>query len=295
MNKNRLHPEFSAFFLLLAIAPCALGDGVCNKGERNITAAESTQMTNVLKAAQSALPPAPEGWIIVVDTSLEISLPRTICGDVEKVPWNYGFARTYRNGANAEARQQIIMDQAARQQAAMKERQPRLEALQAKMQKIMQQQMALNQKRDYAGAEKLQPQLKAAEKEYEKLINEAYDPAAIAGADKEFERDREMFINVRVNPQSESVGPGARAFAPPAGAKSALRWHVENEKESNDQALVLFGAWKPGTEGRWQQTLRAGIAPSGAHGVAVYIRGDPERVTQAIAKIDFAKLAATVK
>jgi hypothetical protein len=252
-------------------------------------------MTNVLKSAQSALPPAPEGWIIVEDTSHEISLPRTICGDVEKVPWSYALARTYRNTADPEAREKIMTDMAARQRAAMQERQPRMEAVQAKMQKIMQQQIALNQKQDYAGAEKLQPQLKAAEKEYEKLINEANDPAAMAAADKAFNKDREMSINVRVNPRNENVGSGAQAFAPPTGGKSAQRWHIEDESQSTDHALYLFGAWKPGAEGGWQQTSRAGVAPPSAHGVAVEVRGDPERVSQTVAKIDFTKFAATVR
>lgn len=297
VKPNRLRPGIFSFFFLLAVTPFAFGDSVCNKGIRDITAAERTQMTNVLKAAQSALPPAPEGWIIVEDTSHELSVPGTICGDIEKQPWNYDLARTYRNIANPEAREKIMMDMAARQRAAMQERQPRLEAVQAKMQTIMQQQIALNQKRDYAGAEKLQPQLVAAEKEYEKLINEANDPAAMAAADKEFNKDREMFINVRVNPRSENVGPGAQAFAPPAGGKSAQRWHVEdeNESKSNDHALYLFGAWQPGEAGRWQQMARPGAPPPAAHGVAVYVRGDPARVTQTVAKIDFAKFAASVK
>ncbi len=293
MNKNRIHAEISAFFFLLAVTACALGDSDCKV--RDVTAAERTQMTNVLEAAQSALPPAPQGWIIVVDTALEISVPGTICVDVEKAPWSYELARTYRNGANGDARQQIIVDQAERQRAAMQERQPRFEALQGKMQAIIQQQMALNQKGDYAGAEKLQPQLEAAQKEYEKLINEANDPAAMAAADKEFNKDRELFINVRVNPRSEKVGPDAQTFAPPAGGKAAQRWHTEDENQSNDEALYLFGAWKPGAAGSWQQMSRAGVAPPGAHGVAMYVRGDPERVTQMVAKIDFAKFAATVR
>jgi hypothetical protein len=295
MNKNRLLSGIPSFVFLLAIAPCALGDGVCHKGERKITAAERTQMTNVLKAAQSALPPAPEGWFIVVDTAHEISLPGTVCGDVETAPWSYGLSRTYRQAANAEARQKIMLDQAARQQAAMQALQPRLQAVQAKMQKIVEQQMALNQKQDYAGAEKLQPQLVAAEKEYEQLINQANDPAAMAAASKEMHKDLELAIHVRVNPRSETVGAGAQAFAPPAGGKSALRWHVEDENQSNDEALYLFGAWKSDAAGKWQRMSRAGIVPPGAHGVAIHARGSPESLTRMLAKIDFAKFAATVK
>ncbi len=295
MKKNRLYPGISCIFFLLAVAPCALGDGVCNKGLRDITAAELTQMTNVLKAAQSALPPAPEGWIIVEDVSHEISLPRTICGDIERVPWSYSLSRTYHQSANMDARQQIMTDLAVRQREARQALQPRMEAVQAKMQKIMQQQIALNQKKDYAGAEKLQPQMVAAEKEYEKLINEANDPAAMAAAQKEFDRDLTMAISVRVNPHSENVGPGAQAVAPPAGGKSAQRWHVEDENQSTDHALYLFGAWQPRAAGGWQRMVRTGVAPPGAHAVAVYVSGAPERVTQMVAKIDFTKVAATAR
>ena len=179
--------------------------------------------------------------------------------------------------------------------AAMKQRQPRLEAAQQKMQAIIQQQMALNQKRDYAGAEKLQPQLEAAQKEYEAIINEASDPAAEAATDKAFNQDLEMTIAVRVNPRNERAGVGATTVAPPAGAKSAQRWHVESEKESNESALYLFGAWKPAAQGGLQPTPRAGVAPSGAHGLSVLVTGDAERVTQTVAAIDFAKLAAIVR
>lgn len=292
MNKNRAHSGVSTFFMLLAIAPCALGDGLCSQGEHTVTAVERLQMTSILKTAQSALPLAPEGWILVVDPSLEFSIPHTICGDVAKAPWRYELARTYRRSAGADARQNIYADLAARQRAAMQARQPRLDAAQAKAQKIIEQQMALNQKGDYAGAEKLQPQLEAAQKEYQGLIQEANDPAAIAAANRQVEKDREFFINVRVNPGSEKAGPSAKAVPLPAGGRVAQRWYVEDENQSNDNALFLFGAWQPGAAGGWQRMSRTGIAPSGAHGVAVYMRGDAQRVTEMVEKIDFAKLAA---
>ncbi len=279
---------------LLAAAPAALADSACNAGFRDTTPAERTQVTSVLKLTQATLPPPPEGWIIVVDPSNEIFVPAKMCRDDEAVPWSYGFSRTYRQVADAESRNKLLVDQAAAQRAALDQRKTRLDAAMAKYQAIMKQQMALNQKNDYAGAEKLQPQLEAAQKEYETLITEATDPAAAAATDKAFNRDHEMTIAVAVNPQIQRAGKGATAIAPPAGAKSAQRWHVETESESNDQALFLFGAWKPG-QGGMQPTLRAGVAPSGAHGLSVVVTGDPERVTQTLAKIDFANLAAIVR
>jgi hypothetical protein len=294
MNKVQFRAEIACMVSLLASAAPALGDSACNAGFRDTTPAERAQITSVLKAAQAALPPAPEGWIIVVDPSNEIFVPAKMCRDDEAAPWSYGFSRTYRQVADAESRNKLLVDQAEAQRAAMEQRKPRMDAAMAKYQAIMQQQMALNQKNDFAGAERLQPQLEAAQKEYEALISEATEPAAAAATEKAFNRDLEMTIAVAVNPSVQRPGKGATAVAPPAGAKLAQRWHVETDTESNDEALYLFGAWKPG-QGGMQPTLRAGVAPSGAHGLSVVVSGDPERVTQTVAAIDFAKLAAIVK
>jgi len=280
---------------LFAVTPAALGDAPCPADYRDTTPAERSQATSVLKAMQSALPPAPEGWIIVVDPSNEISVPSRICRDTEKSPWNYGFTRTYKQAEGADARVKLITDQAASQKAAMEQRQPRIDAAQAKYQKITNQINELIQKKDYAGAEKLAPQLRAAEKEYEAILSEVYDPAAAAATDKEVNRDFEMRISVYANPPLESVGAGAKAIAPPARAKSAQRWHVENEQESIDQALYLFGAWTADASGKWHGGSRAGASPAAAHALSVLVSGDPARVTQTVASLDFAKLAAIVK
>jgi hypothetical protein len=281
--------------VLLATTPMALADAPCDKGYRDTTPAERSQITSVLKAAQGALPPAPEGWIIVVDPANEISVPNSICMDRAKDPWPYGFTRTYKQVTGAEARGKLIEDQAASQQAAMEKAKPRLDAAQAKYQQIMSQQMALNQKGDYKGAEKLNPQLKAAEKEYEAILNEVYNPASIAATDKEVNRDFEMRIRVDVNPGSESVGPGAKAIAPPAHAKSAQRWRVENENESTDRALYLFGAWTAGAGGKWSAGSRSGASPAAAHAISVLVSGDPERVTKTVPTIKFPAFEAAVK
>ena len=77
-------------------APIAFADAPCNAGLRDVTAAERAQVTSVLQSAQAALPPAPEGWIIVVDPSNEIFVPAKICRDHEATPWSYRISRTYR-------------------------------------------------------------------------------------------------------------------------------------------------------------------------------------------------------
>jgi hypothetical protein len=291
----RVQAEFAGLVALSLVAPTALGDAPCYKINRTTTPAEQAQITSVLQSVQKALPPPPEGWIIVVDPANEISLPGSQCRDTEAVPWQYGFTRTYQQVGDAEERGKLLTDQTARLQAAMEERQPRIDAALQKHQKIYEQQTVLVQKGDYAGAEKLEPQAKAAMKEYEALLDEANDPAAAAATDKAFNKDRQMTITVSVNQLAESAGNGAKAVAPPAGAKSAQRWHVEDESQSVDKALYLFGAWTAAPQGQWKPATRAGLAPSAAHGISVLVTGDPARVTRTVASLDFAKFAAMAR
>lgn len=295
MTTIQFRAGITLWVALFTVAPAALGDAPCNADYRDTAPAERAQITGVLKSMQSALPPAPEGWIIVVDPVNEISVPDRICRDTEKSPWNYGFTRTYKQVTGVEARGKLIEDQAASQKAAMEQRQPRIDAAQAKYQKITSQINELIQKKDYAGAEKLAPQLRAAEKEYEAILNEVYDPAAVAATDKEVNRDFQMSIGVSVNPHSEFVGPGATAIAPPARAKSAQRWHVENEGESTDRALYLFGAWTAGAGGKWNAGSRAGASPTAAHAISVLVSGDPARVTRVVPTIVFPTFEAAVR
>jgi len=295
MTMIQFRAGLTLWVALSTVAPAALGDAPCNKDYRDTTPAERAQSTGVLKAMQSALPPAPEGWIIVVAPSNEISVPSRICRDTEKSPWNYGFTRTYKQVTGVEVRGKLIEDQAASQKAAMEQRQPRIDAAQAKYQKITNQINELIQKKDHAGAEKLAPQLRAAEKEYEAILTEVYDSAAVAATDKEVNRDFQITISVDVNPPSESVGQGAKAIAPPAHAKSAQRWHVENEQESVDRALYLFGAWTAGAAGKWNAGSRAGASPAAAHAISVLVSGDPARVTSTIPTIKFPTFEAAVR
>lgn len=295
MKSPHTRARFAGIVALSAMAHTALGDSPCYKDYRDTTPAEQSQVTTVLKALQAALPPAPEGWFIVVDTAQEISVPSRICRDTENAPWSYGISRTYKQATGADARMKLIEDQVSRQQAAMQQAQPRMDAALGKYQKIMAKQMELNQKGDYAGAEKLTPQLNAAQKEYEAILEEAQNPAAMAATDKEVNRDFEMSIRVSVNPGSETVGQGAKAVAAPAHAKSAQRWHVESEQESTDHALYLFGAWTPGANGKWNAGYRAGAAPAAPHAISVLVRGDPERVAATIPTLKFPAFEAAVR
>jgi hypothetical protein len=277
----------------LATVPGAMADAVCNKGYRDTTPAERAKMTAVLQTVKDAMPEPPAGWVIGGDDS--ISVPQSLCQDYALVPLDYGMGRLYRQVGDAEHRQKLIDDQSARLVEAYKQKQPRLEAIQARVEKLNAQQVALLQKGDFAGAEKYSTQIAALQEEYQSVADEGNDPAAMDAVSKEMKRDLELTISVRVNPMTASDPAGAKPMAAPAGAKSAWRWHVEDESQSTDHALYYFGAWFKRPDGTFQPSVRQGAPFSAAHGFTLEIIGDPERVTQTISAFDFEKAASALK
>jgi hypothetical protein len=277
----------------LATVPGAMADAVCNKGYRDTTPAERAKMTAVLQTVKDAMPEPPAGWVIGGDDS--ISVPQSLCQDYALVPLDYGMGRLYRQVGDAEHRQKLIDDQSARLVEAYKQKQPRLEAIQARVEKLNAQQVALLQKGDFAGAEKYSTQIAALQEEYQSVADEGNDPAAMDAVSKEMKRDLELTISVRVNPMTASDPAGAKPMAAPAGAKSAWRWHVEDESQSTDHALYYFGTWFKRPDGTFQPSVRQGAPFSAAHGFTLEIIGDPERVTQTISAFDFEKAASALK
>ncbi len=85
MRTSRFYAGIAFLVPLLAATPAALGDSPCHADYRDTTPAERSQITGVLTSMQTALPPAPEGWIIVVDPANEISVPDRICRDTESL------------------------------------------------------------------------------------------------------------------------------------------------------------------------------------------------------------------
>lgn len=290
MRIPRAYSRFAGLFALFAIAPTGFGDAPCNKGFRDTTPGERARISASLQAAKDALPAAPEGWRIQGDD--QFSVPSSLCKDRELFPWQYSFTRSYVQVADAAQREKIMRDAAAAMAATQAKNQARLEALQAQMQQIMQQQMALNQKRDYAGAEKLEPQRKKVEAEYEKLATESSQ--AIAAAGQEYERDLYMSIAVEVNGSDGRPGPDAMQLARPAGARAAIRWPSENPDDTNDRALFLFGNWTQDPEG-WRWISRANVTAITPQAVSVTVTADRERLAGFVQQIDFTKIAAIVR
>lgn len=279
-------------FAFLAATPIALADAPCNAGLRDVTPAEKARITAALQRAESALPPAPEGWR-QINADGQFSVPSSICRDGENAPWVYGTARSYTNVTDPESRQKGMTDAAAGAAAAQAKNQARLDALQAQMMSIMQKQMALNQKNDYAGAEKLQPQLEKAQADYEKLLTAGNEQVEAAG--REYNRDLEMSISVQMNAGAQRPGRDATPLPAPAGAVKALRWKSDDPAATDDYALVLFGPWKQDPNGHWRPGVRAGVPPSGAHAVSVYVIADRDRLADIVQKVDFAKIAAIAR
>lgn len=273
-------------------ASIARGDGPCDAGFRDSTPAERATMTAVLQAAKTALPPAPAGWQIVSQD--EISVVSSICRDAENRPWSYGFSRHYSQVGDYEARQKPMTDAAANAAAAQKLKQPRIDAVMAKMTKLSQQQVALVQKGDTAGAQALNVEMQKLEAEFQKIAQEGNNTQEIEAAGKAMNRDLEMVISVRINPVHETPNSGAAAYPPPAGAFSAARWNTTSAELDQGHALVLFGQWARNAQGRWQPVRRPNVAPTAAHAISVSVIADPNRIVSALQSIDFESLPAAL-
>ena len=270
----------------------ARADAPCNAGFRDSTPAERATMTGVLQAAKNALPPAPAGWKIV--SGDEIFVVSKVCRDIESRPWNYGFSRHYSQFGDYETRQKAMADAAANVAAAQKLKQPRLDAVMAKMTKLSQQQVALVQKGDMAGAEAINAEMAKLQAEYQKIADEGDSAQQISAAGKIMNRDLKMIISVRVNAVYEMPDSEVAAFPPPSGALSASRRKTTSEDLDQGHALVLFGKWARNAQGRWQPVHRPNVGPTAANAISVNVTADPNRLDSAIQSIDFKSLAATL-
>jgi hypothetical protein len=293
MKNRRLIRGSIGVFAVVACAPAALGDSPCYAGYRDTTPAERTKMTSVLETIKSALPAPPTGWVLMSDDV--ISVPQGLCQDFAKVPLDYSFSRNYRQVGDAEQRNKLMNDQAAIQAEIYKKKQPRLEALQAQMEAVVAKQIPLMQKGDIAGAQKYDAEIQRLQTEYQNLADEGIDPAAMAAAGKAMNRDLELTIRVYVNPMTARTPDEAKPTTRPAGSGSAYRWHVEDENSSNDHALYYFGTWFKRPDGSFQPSVRQGAPFSAAHALSIEVTGYPDRVTETVAAIDFAKVASVVR
>jgi hypothetical protein len=285
--------ELIGAIAFIATAPAALGDSPCYADYRDTTPAERAKMTAVLETIRSALPAPSAGWRLLSDDA--VTVPQSFCQDFAKVPLTYSYTRYYQQVGDAEQRKKLFEDRTANQVETYKKNQPRIEALQAQVEAVVAKQVPYYQKGDIAGAQKYDAEIQRLQAEIQALANEGNDPAAAAALGKEMNRDLELTITVYVNPMTVRTPDEAKPTTRPAGSGSAYRWHVEDDSQNIDHALYYFGTWFKHPDGSFQPSVRQGAPFSAAHAISIEVIGYPERVTQMLAAIDFAKVAPVVR
>ena len=267
----------------------AYGDSVCVEGFRDTPGDERQTMLGVMEAAKAALPGAPTGWII--GGYEELSPVGSICKDFESTPWSYGFSRTFNRTDDQAARDQALADAGAQMRAAQEARQPRVDALMARMQTLSTELPTAAQEGDQARVDALNREMERISKEFEAMA--ASDQPMIDSVAKSTTQDRTMSIAITVNPGGISNADMTKT-QPPAGAHAAYRWNTSHEGVNEGHALLLFGAWQPRAEGGFVSKRRGTASSAAAHALAVTVNADPARLDSLLSSIDFGAIAATV-
>jgi hypothetical protein len=270
----------------------AFGDGPCNKGFRDSTPAERAAVTAVLQAAKNALPPAPTGWVIVGDD--QISVARSLCRDYEGAPWGYDFNRHYQRVDDQDARNKIMADAAAAAAAAQAQKQPRLDALMARMEKLSKTQVALVEKGDITGAAALNEGMAKLQEQYKAVLDEGDNNAQMAASFAEASRDQQMYISVVVNSNQVTPDNDATVMPPPAGARAAYRWSYTRDGVTEDHVLMLLGQWRPMADNVWKRVLHPEMAPTAAQVMTIKVTADPGRMAGILGAINVRALATKV-
>jgi hypothetical protein len=271
----------------------ALADGDCGKGYRDTTAAERSTMTNLLTRALAALPNAPTGWVVTADG--ETRGVQSICRDVETAPFPYHTGRFLSRADNLEERNQkdkAVFDRANAAQAA---KQPRIDALNAKLEGIAKQLGEAAGKGDFARAEALNKQVDEVSAQLRAVYDENDQTPQITAAALENQRDSEIHVEVSANSMREYPGEGAQPMAKPAGVQLAYRWSDNPTSGTQDHVLLLLGTWTAIENNGFTAAPRSGAAPVAPSSLAIRIDADAGRMQSIIAAINIADLAATLR
>jgi hypothetical protein len=291
MRKKILKAALLSGVVAMLCATAAQADGtICSKEYRDSTPAERARMTAILDIVKRSLPTAPAGWRIGGDET--VSIISSVCPDDEAEPWRYGFTRTYNRVDDREARDEKFREASAQANAAYAQKQPRMDAVMKKMEALSARQVALIQKGDVAGAQKLSYDMEKLQTEYQKIADEGPSEAIIAAAGKGYAHDTTMSLSIRINTMSVHKRPGSTNITLPPGALVAQRWVDPGSAEKNDEGhgIVLFGTWRVGPPDQWRASARAGAVPTAAHVITVDFQGDPTRIEPMLAAVDYATL-----
>ena len=285
------------FAYLIVPAIFALGvtdlraDAECFRGYRDTTADERAAMTAVLQNALRALPPAPEGWVLVSDDSLYVR--PSVCRDDEAEPWSVQFSRDYQRIDDLDERNKILDEAGAKMKASMQAKQPRIDAVMARVQALSAAAVAAAEKGDFAKVDALNIELEQATAEMEQIMAEGGTFEQLDAANEEASRDRSLRIAVVVNPSHESLGAGAERMSVPPSAEQAYRWRETRGDVTDETALLLFGRWQS-TGDAMAPVSRPNAAPTAAQAISVRITADETRMQSVLDAIDFEALAASL-
>jgi hypothetical protein len=266
-------------------------DEKCYAGYRDITPTEREAMTTVLESALLALPPAPDGWVLVGDESLYVD-PR-VCQDNETEPWGYALSRSYQRTDDIDRRGQALDQAGGDFEAAMQAKQPRMDAIMARIQELSVQVVAAAEKNDMVKVDALNVELEQASAELEQVMAEGGTLDQADAAAEEASRDMDIRMEVAVNAGYEEVGYGSRKVTGAAGAERAYRWTTTRGSVTDETALILFGQWQEAGNGVGT-VPRAGAAPTAAQALSVRVTADESRIESVLEGIDFEGLAALV-
>jgi hypothetical protein len=269
----------------------AYADGVCEKGFRDTTATERQTMLGVMEAAKAALPSAPTGWVI--GGYEELSPVGRICLDAETTPWAFGFSRTFNRTDDQAEREAALADAGAAARAAQAARQPRMDALQAKMEAVSAEFAKAAQSGDEARIAASQRAMDAVSAEYTALFAEAEDPQLLESIVRATEHDRTMSIAIAVNPGA-FYDSDMQSVAPFGGAQAAYRWTTSNDGIETAHVVLLYGAWQPRDGGGVTSSRRGTASAAAAHALSVR-EADPGRLDSLLGTLDFDALAALAR
>lgn len=249
-------------------------------------------MMSVVETAKKALPAPPAGWVVRGED--DVSLPSSLCIDQESAPWSYSITRSYYHAAVEEARNDALAIAAADMASQLEAKQPRLDAVMAKMTALSAQIGEAAQKQDFARTEVLGKELEKLSDEYTAILEEGGTTEKMNAAAAEASRDLDISIVVRVNALYDSHDMNAEVLRPPTGAQSAFRWSGTNGDVTEGRALVLLGPWQPSSDGAVQAVPPANASPPAAQAISVAVTADRDRLAATLDAIDFAAIAQTL-
>jgi hypothetical protein len=208
-------------------------------------------------------------------------------------PWAYPFTRNYQHVDDREARDRVLAEAAADMKAQNEAKQPRSDALMAKMQSLGQELGAAAQKGDYARDGRDQQGGREGHGRISKAQRRRrHDRKDECRSRRRFKGPGDERRGQTSTPRQKSLGEGAEALGLPPGAQSAFRWTEERDGLPTGHALVLLGDGnrKVKVDFRARHTPASRRRPRMR--ISVHVQADPSRLAATVDGIDFAKIAS---